>query len=277
MSDSLTAASTILLLRDRAPEVAGYEVFMVRRHGKSGFMAGAFVFPGGKLDDADADDAVLARCAGLTGSEAAQALGEPELSESQALAMYVAAVRETFEEAGVLFADVGSRGDVAAARQALHEGASWGSVLSDLDATLQLDALVPFARWITPEQEKRRFDTRFFVARSPEGQQAEHDQRETTEAAWLAPDESLEAMNKGEINLPPPTARNLHWIADHRDTEEVLRACRDRKPPLVRPIIAQPEGKVTIVLPGDELHPEDHPVMEGPTRVVLEQGRWWVK
>jgi 8-oxo-dGTP pyrophosphatase MutT (NUDIX family) len=261
-------ASTVVLLRDAA---RGVEVFMVRRHRASGFMGDAFVFPGGKLDDADSSERVLARTRGRTIEEAKIVLGEPDL-DARALGLFVAAIRETFEEAGVW---IGTGATLDEARGALLAKAAFADVIERYDLALAADRVVPWARWVTPVVEPRRYDTRFFLATCPAEQEATHDEHETTEARWLAPREALELSASGAINLPPPTLRSLELLAEFESTASILTDATTRTPPLVEPLLVQEEGTIALVLPG---HP-DHPIREqripGPTKFVLDQGRWW--
>lgn len=261
-------ASTVVLLRDAA---RGIEVFMVRRHRASGFMGDAFVFPGGKLDEADSSERVLARTRGRSIEDAMARLGEHDLG-ARALGLFVAAIRETFEEAGIWLGGGSKLGD---ARSALLAKKAFADVIEEHDLTLAADRVVPWARWVTPVVEPRRYDTRFFLATCPEEQEATHDQHETTEARWLAPREALDLSTSGAINLPPPTIRSLELLAEFESTASILKDTTTRTPPLVEPLLVQEEGTIALVLPG---HP-DHPIREqripGPTKFVLEHGRWW--
>jgi 8-oxo-dGTP pyrophosphatase MutT (NUDIX family) len=251
---------------------------MVKRHGASGFMAGAHVFPGGKLDAADSAPDVLGCVEGRDASDARAALGEPELPGERALGLFVAAARETFEEAGILLAELRDDAALSVARQRLNEKVPFAVVLDQLGARLNLDRLVPLSRWITPVVEPRRFDTRFFLASAPPGQEASHDERETTEHAWLSPGEAIDRLEAGTLLLPPPTLRSLEWLASFGSTAAALAgAAAQPRPPLVRPVIDQADGKLAILLPGDPLHPERDAVLPGTTRIVLENGRWWSK
>ncbi|MAQ15180.1 MAG: NUDIX hydrolase [Sandaracinus sp.] len=264
-------AATVLVLRPGSD--AGFEIFMVRRHGKSGFMAGAHVFPGGKLDDEDASAALLDRCAGVSASEAAERLDEAD--GRRALALHVAAIRETFEEAGVLVADGCDAVELAEARAALHAGTfSFEQFVVDADLTLRVDRLVPQARWITPEIEPRRYDTRFFLAPAPRAQEASHDQIETTAGEWLTPAGALARMDAREIQLPPPTLRTLQLLAEASDMDDAFATAAARKPPVVQPGFFQDEGKMVLTMPGDPRHPVPERAWEGPTRFVLEDGVW---
>ena len=266
-------AATIMLLRDRDGE--GFEVFMVRRHAKSGFMGGAFVFPGGKLDEADSNEALLSRCVGRTREDAARALGELDDS-ARAIGLYVAAVRETFEEAGVLLADFDESVDLDHARQRIAAGEPFASWLAEHDVRLRLDRIVPWARWVTPVVEPRRYDTRFFVAVAPSGQVAAHDRHETVDAAWMTPREALERERRGEIQLPPPTMRNLELLEAHGSSRDVIeQAQATAPPPYVDPVFIDDAGTWILALPGDPLHHAGAPVIPGATRFVLTEGRWW--
>ncbi len=272
---NLRDAATVLLLRDRPS--GEFEVLMVQRHGQSGFMAGAHVFPGGKLDANDSAPNVTARLRGFDAAQAAHALAESDLAPELALGLFVAALRETFEEAGVLLADVPPDTDLVGARRRLNEGASFAQVLGQIDAHLRVDQIVAYSRWITPVVEPRRFDTRFFLARVEASQLAEHDARETTAHAWLTPREAVEAALRGEIMLPPPTLKSLLELADIPTSEAAMTMARNRRPPMLCPVIEQVAGALTILLPGDPLHPERQPALAGSTRIVLENGRFYAR
>lgn len=266
-------AATVVLLRSIG-DAEGFEVFMVRRHAKSGFMGGAFVFPGGKLDAADSTESMRARLTGRSAEEAARALGEPE-DPTRALGLFVAAFRETFEEAGVLLSARADQVALEAARRRLQEGASLAEEAEAIDLTLHLDLLVPWTRWVTPAVERRRYDTRFFLATAPPDQRAVHDERETTDAAWMTPTQALARDRAGEIQLPPPTMRSLEMLSRFTRPEEALKEAASRLPPLVRPVFVDEDGTWILALPGDAAHPEREAVIPGPTRFVMSDGRWW--
>ena len=261
-------ASTVIVLRETA---AGIETFMLCRHQQSGFMGGAHVFPGGKVDPSDSApgwiDRVDQKAATLS-----QALGEAE-SES-GLGLLVAAVRETFEEAGVLFASTAPDADLPRARAQLHDGVSFLDLANQIDMKIGSTALTPYARWITPKMESRRFDTRFYIGVMPEGQRASHDGAETTSATWLRPAVAIDDMLAGRIKLAPPTVRTLQWLADFDDAEAVIADALSRKPPLVRPRIVTDDSGWFLALPGDPEHPEDDAVLPGATRMVFDYGAW---
>ena len=267
----LRDAATVLLLRERA---AGFEVFMVRRSGGSRFMGGAHVFPGGKLDDADRHYDGRRR---LPDAPLSTELSEPELAPERALGLYVAALRETFEEAGVLLADpLGDEAFRLYARAQLQRGEG---ALAELAAragwTLRLDALVPQARWITPRAQPRRYDTRFFLARAPEDQRAAADELETFAGEWFTPARALAAAEGGEIVLPPPTLRTLLHLATFETVQACFADARTRRPPRIEPVHHVDEaGEHVIAFNGDPAHPIRERAFPGPTRVVRRGSIW---
>ncbi len=206
-------AATVLLIRDQ-PEL---HVFMLQRNLRSAFAAGAHVFPGGAVDGHD------------------DALGDPcpRAADAPVLTRFaVAAIREAFEEAGVLLArDTRSDAPVDAAvlpdaRRALHAGADFAAVLGDLHAVPDTAALVPMARFITPTGAPRRFDTWFFVAAAPAGHAYRHDEQETVASRWIRPSAALDAHRRGTFPLVEPTVLTLAAIAGFRHADRLLSACR---------------------------------------------------
>jgi 8-oxo-dGTP pyrophosphatase MutT (NUDIX family) len=265
---SIQDASTVIVLREADD---GLETFMVCRHHRSGFMGGAHVFPGGKVDETDLDPGWGARVE-RPAEEIAERLGEADAVTARGLLL--AAVRETFEEAGVLLARTASGADLPTIRARLREGASFLGLADEIDLKIDPMTLTPYARWVTPEIESRRFDTRFYVAVLPEGQGASHDGTETTSAVWLRPADAIDDMRTGRIKLAPPTVRTLKWLAEFEDAESVIAAALSRKPPLVRPRVVARDGGWFLALPGDPEHPESNRVLPGATRMVLADGAW---
>ena len=214
------AAATVLMLRDGDQ---GPETFLVRRHEKSNVHGGVYVFPGGKVDDDD-----FSYPAGHLDQDALAlkaALNEAETDARTAAGIYVAAIRETFEECGVLLAR-GDHGAVAAG------GMVFSQAVRDNGLTLRTTDLFPWSRWITPVHSitpGRRFDTRFFVLRAPPDQAARHDDHETTDSAWLTPREALQRYWRGEIALVPPQIMSLSHIASHASVDSVLNEARSRR------------------------------------------------
>lgn len=267
------ASATVLVARDTPSGTA--EIFMVRRHGKSGFMAGAHVFPGGTVDDADRDPAFLDHISGVAPALLSEELGEEgETSPEDAVSIYVSAIRETLEEAGVFLGTETKPDVLSAGRAALLSGEPFLDILTRWGAELTPARLVPLARWVTPNLESRRYDARFFLARLPEGQRAAHDDIETTAGAWMTPDDALSRAAAGDIQLPPPTLRTLFHLRDFRTVDALLSDAGSRRPPRLQPEVTHSEDRLVLALPGDPAHSEPHPAFPGPTRVVLAAGRW---
>jgi len=261
-------AATVLLLREE--EDAAFSVFMVKRHAKSGFMAGAYVFPGGTLDEADHG---WRRVKGHTPRSAAAVLGEDD--PARALALYVAAIRETFEEAGVLLATGAADADLTGARDRLNAGEDFSALADEYDLTLWLDALAAWSRWVTPTIERRRYDARFFLARAPRAQRAEHDRIEVTAGEWLRPAAALSRFEQGSIQLPPPTLRTIEQLSEVDSVDAAFaRAAEMGPPPPVQPHFVQLGDVPTLTLPGDPEHPLDERRISGPTRFQLIDGRF---
>ena len=268
-------AATVVLLRD-AP--SGLEVFLMKRHGLSDVLGGAYVFPGGKVDAADAElDALAHLDQPLHALHAG--LNEADISERTAGGLYVAALREAFEESGVLFAQGVGAQDLDAARAAalLGEGHGFNAVLSRMALRLQTRSLVPWSRWVTPTQPSvtnKRFDTRFFVAALPTGQVACHDNFETTESVWLKPRNALQQYWAGQIELAPPQIMSLAHLSRHADVLGVLAAARGRLPPLIQPEPFDQEGVRVICYPGDARHSVREQALPGPTRLCFRNKRF---
>lgn len=276
MSESVPTprdAATVLLLRGETD----FEIFMVRRGARAQFMANAMVFPGGRLDDADHAPAIARRCA-LDPARAAALLGDE--NGHRALALLVAAVRETFEEAGVLLArrddqlltldDPHDAARFQAHRDALNaKETSLAEILDAEDLTLAVDAVTYYTRWVTPTVEKRRYDARFLMTRAPSGQRPLHDAHETTASEWLSPRAALAAYAAREIQLAPPTLRILRELARVDSATDAMKL----GPPL-QPIQPQPlfeDGVLHLLLPGD---PQFDPPGKHPNRVTLRDGHW---
>ncbi|MDP1566576.1 MAG: NUDIX hydrolase [Polaromonas sp.] len=267
-------AATVVLLRD-AP--AGLEVFLMKRHGLSDVLGGAYVFPGGKVDAADAELDMAAH-ADQPVSALHAGLGETDISETTAAALYVAALREAFEESGVLFAQGNTPAQPAAQAAALlREGHGFNAVLAQMGLRLQTGAILPWSRWITPVRPSvmnKRFDTRFFVAAVPGGQVARHDDFETTASIWLSPREALLQYWAGQIELAPPQIMSLAHLAHHGSVASVLEQARGRCPPLIQPESFDQEGMRVVCYPGDERHPVGVRALPGPTRLQYRDKRF---
>ncbi len=259
-------AATVIVLRASA---SGLEVFCVRRHARSAFLGGALVFPGGKVDPADADP----RWDVLAGTP--QPRGELFAGRATARALAVAALRETLEEGAILPVEGGALdGDgVEAIRGELSSGTALATALERRRLRLALDGLAPWARWVTPEAEARRFDARFFLLEVPSGQVGRHDQRETTESFWEAPRRVLERGAAGEFFLAPPTARTLELLSEAGDVQAAMAmAARQSLAPICPRFVAANEPY--LALPGDPSHDVPERRVDGPTRYVLRDGRF---
>lgn len=250
-------AATVMLVRDVDD---GFEVFMLRRNLNSDFVGGAYVFPGGAVDEADRHADLEAVCEGRSDDQACIMLGV----ESGGLAYWVAAIRECFEEAGVLlahdesgevisFADPEVKERFAGHRSAVDSGERRLVDLCEQERLrLSVDRIHYFSHWITPVGPPRRYDTRFFVAAAPPEQVPLHDDRETIANLWVRPAEALALHEKGELDLIFPTIKNLEAIARFGSSAELLDAAAAvEEVPTILPRITADEHGVRILLPGD--------------------------
>jgi 8-oxo-dGTP pyrophosphatase MutT (NUDIX family) len=259
-------AATVVLLRDAAD---GIELFLVQRHRSIGFMGGMHVFPGGKVD-LDDDLSVLA--AHVVDPRPAQAhVWGDDVDRTAAFARAVAAIRETYEEAGVLLCAQPLPASSPEIRARLLAGEPFAAILDALAVQLRIDLLQPFSRWITPESEPVRFDTSFFLTRVPADQIAEHDRGEAIDALWTSPRAALDAVTGGSLRLAPPTQRTLEQLVDFSSVDAALRFASSRPPPLIMPIIRSAGDELMIFYPGDPEHPVRERAFPGPTRHVLRQ------
>ncbi len=206
---------------------------MVRRNDKVAFMAGSYVFPGGRVDDSDRPAA---------GSSLTRAVFT-DLTDEDETTFRIAAVRELHEEANV---------------------------------EITVEDLYPYAHWVTPEIEIRRYDTRFFLARMPEGQIAKHDEGETTALEWLSPRAAIDRFQRRDLLLPPPTWTTIRQLAKRKSLDDVFTWAKTRTIVRVMPGFFKNGEEATLTLPGDPLFPTI-PGWEVPeeTRFVLEDGARW--
>ena len=267
MAVTLRDAATVMLIRDAHDDEGrpAVEVCMLRRNLASEFVAGAYVFPGGSVDPEDRGDAAGELCRGRSDDEANELLG----IDSGGLAFWVAALRECFEEAGVLLAqpldaadgtdlldttDPAERARFEAHRLEINEGRTG---LLDVCRTeglvLAADTVHYVSHWITPELAPKRFDTRFFVTAAPTGQVAHHDDGETIATIWVRPVDALARFEAGEIELLPPTIDNLEKLAVHDSTEAVMDWARSVVDvPTILPIVLIEDGRLLVLRPGDD-------------------------
>jgi 8-oxo-dGTP pyrophosphatase MutT (NUDIX family) len=255
-------AATVMLLRPAGAD-GGAEVLMLRRVAAMKFAPGAYVFPGGSVDPADFGPAV-----GWHGPDPAEFGARLGASAEMARALVCAAVRETFEEAGVLLAGAPDGGPLAdpsgpsweADRAALVAGAvTLAELLARRGLVLRADLLVPWARWITPEGEPRRFDARFFAAALPVGQLATGHAAESDHIAWLRPADAIGAARAGTISMLPPTATVLHDFDEAGavavgDAVDAILA----RPPVIEPVmprLALEDGVAWLHIPDEVGYP----------------------
>ena len=263
-SDDKTAlrpAATVMLIRDI--ENGEFEVFMLQRTLNAAFAGGMYVFPGGRVDELDGIEELEQLCDGLDDKHASGLLQIP----SGGLAYWVAAIRECFEEAGVLLARNSQTKQLVAfdepaiiqrfdeARLKIHD-----SSLSVIDLcrsenlSLVTESIHYVSHWITPVGEARRFDTRFFVARAPESQEPLHDSQETIASLWVRPQDALDKLARGDLAMFPPTSENLKFLANFKTTAEVLAAAKKVSNPvaILPRLRTNSDGKVIgVLMPGD--------------------------
>jgi 8-oxo-dGTP pyrophosphatase MutT (NUDIX family) len=241
-------ASTVLLLRDSetAKEI---EIFMMVRHHQIEFQSGALVFPGGSVDSNDRE--IAANPALYSGGEGLDA---------EALGFRIAAIRETFEESGILLArPKGSNALVDAKRASEIEAAhrtelndrktTFSRILTDNGLLLALDGLIPYAHWITPEGMPKRYDTWFFIAAAPPDQLGAHDGRESTDSIWLSAREALAGGDSGRFKLPFPTTRNLIRLGKQARVQDALDDSKGRDIVTVMPVMTRLNGGRQLRIP----------------------------
>jgi 8-oxo-dGTP pyrophosphatase MutT (NUDIX family) len=257
-------AATILVVRESS---AGLEVFCVERHPKSGFLGGAVVFPGGKVDAADAS----ADWAEVVRADVVSAGGGADERVFK-----IAACREALEESAILpGVSAVSHAELLELRARLaRKETSVIAFLRGRALRLDLATLLPFARWVTPVAESRRYDTRFYLTRLPEGQEGAHDDRETTSSFWARPADVLARWEEGRVALAPPTHRTLEVLAGAAAWDAAValsaHACLDP----ICPVVVMQEGTVALALPGDPEHEVRESRVPGRSRYVLRGDRF---
>ncbi len=248
-------SATVALLRDGD---TGPQALLLRRHGRSGFAADAWVFPGGVVDKPDREPELADYLDGPSPGAWAARLGTD--TPEQALGYVAAALREAFEETGILLAHpdpaapsrIGDAQSLAVARRALLDGVvTMRQMAVGNGVRLAGDALAYLAHWVTPLPEPRRYDTRFFLARAPEGAECEAHGAEMTDALWCRPAEVVERFERGEMKLLPPTVHTLRRLAGFASVEEALDALRDAPVPCITPRMRRHPDGVAIEVPGE--------------------------
>jgi 8-oxo-dGTP pyrophosphatase MutT (NUDIX family) len=272
-------AATVILLRDK--KLDGFEVFLLQRHEKSSFMGGNFVYPGGRVDRDDGSMEICSYSKGVTSEEAQKILGGA-FSPDESLAYWIAAIRELYEEAGVLLA-YDQRGDLLRLRNRDEQEkfSNYRRVLQKAEIgicgiakkenlSFALDQLRYYAHWITPEARSERFDTYFFLARYPSGQEATHDQKETTAGIWITPREALQENLVGGTVLSPPTLKTLEDLARFKTIDEVYTSLNEAEIPTILPVLTKISSGPMLIFPWD---PEYEVFRKGETPSPLEHGR----
>jgi len=266
-------AASVLLLRDSD---AGLQVLLMRRAQASQVLGGAYVFPGGKLDAEDhASDAL--RHLSEPATRLRERLHEPDLEPARAAGLFMAALREAFEECGVLAGQDSLGPALARQLRSLLGQRGWHQSLQQTGQALRTEDLLPWSRWITPRQPavtNKRFDTRFFIARVCDDQVARHDDFETTDSVWLTPVQALTRYAAGEIDLVAPQIMSLYELKAHRSVAQALQEARQRPPALIEPHPFDQDGQRILCYPGDACHPVAARAMRGPTRLLFAQGRF---
>jgi 8-oxo-dGTP pyrophosphatase MutT (NUDIX family) len=272
-------AATVILLRDKEPE--GFGVFLLKRHEKSSFMGGNYVYPGGRVDRNDGSIETCSLSKGMTFEEAQKIL-RGTFSPEESFAHWIAAIRELFEEAGVLLSydqrgilfqlrDRDERGKFLHYRELLQKGKINISEMAQKENLLfALDQLHYYAHWITPEARSERFDTRFFLTRYPSGQEASHDQRETTAGIWITPKKALEENLKGDVILSPPTLKTLEDLSRFKTIEDIFHSLKKEDIQPILPILTRISDTPLIIFPWD---PEYEIFQRGEIPSAVNHGR----
>ena len=279
-------ASTIILVQDGENDI---QVYLMRRSSRSSAFAGNYVFPGGTISPQDRDWERWKDYLDL-GPEEISKRFSVDLSPEEAIAFGVAAIRETFEEAGVLLARGNSQDLEMLCQRRMQEGlsADWfQKQVASEGWILSFSALVPWSHWVTPKLMPKRFDTRFFIAIMPTGQVCVPDARETTHGIWISPKEALEKNLEGEIPLSPPTLVSLHELVEYRNSGQLNAGPEDwswgvpRFPRLVPsqrgPFILQPWDPLcdeSVAVDPEKFGTNVLPPGEFFSRLWLHEGIW---
>jgi 8-oxo-dGTP pyrophosphatase MutT (NUDIX family) len=280
----LKDAATVILIR---PSKAGdWEIFLARRHQKQSFMPGAYVFPGGQLEEADSDPQLENYIKTADVFDPCRLLQDGSLPRKKTLGFFIAAIRETFEETGIFFGGKTSGNYISLnGEETIQRFYHYRQELSVSQITLTEivrkenillfpDSLIPYAHWITPEFEKKRFNTHFFLAKLPPGQTPLADAMELTESLWVTPQKALEMHCRREIILMPPTLKTIEELSAFRNINELFSATQKK---IIYPILPQLTGNI-LKLPHDPEYSIDAykrpPNLNDPSRILVENGVW---
>ena len=244
LENKIIPASTVLIIRDG---VSGLEVFMVVRHHQIDFAAGALVFPGGKVDKSDYDKKLN------------QHLYEEETSDKENIAFKIAAIRECFEEANVLFAKNKNGREIITADELfklkkwrdafVNDSTSMYEFASLENLLFSIDSLIPFSHWITPEKVPKRFDTRFYIAAAPKGHKGQHDGNESVDSIWINPQQALDDCLSGKRNIIFPTRLNLEQLNQSKTVAEAINNAKNSNIVTVTPLIEKLDEGIFITIP----------------------------
>ncbi len=248
-------AATVIILRQSLRDPGAFDVLMVLRHMDSKFVPGSYVFPGGCLDQEDYSPDMESLCAGMDAKKA-QAIFHDMSSSEKALGAWVAGIRETFEEVGLLMAyhrdkklmsfdsdDVRSR--FRSYREKLQTGEiTLRTILLTEGLTLATDRLHYFSHWITPEFLPHRYDVRFFVAEAPANQEALHDGIELTRHVWLTPNKILEGFRRREFDMVVPTLVTIEELSRYKTIQEVIASARKKKVNSILTVMIEENGEI---------------------------------
>ena len=242
--NKIIPASTVLIIRDGA---TGLEVFMGVRHHEIDFAAGALVFPGGKLDKSDFDKKLN------------QYLIEEETSDREYAPFKIAAIRECFEEANILFAknkdgrsiiDEGELFKLKKWRDAfINESTSMYEFARLENLLFSIDALIPFSHWVTPEKVSKRFDTRFYIAAAPEGHKGQHDGNESVDSIWINPQQALNDCLSKKRTIIFPTRLNLEKLNQSKTVADAINNAKNSNIVKVTPLIEKLDEGIFITIP----------------------------
>jgi len=277
-------AATVILIR---PSKSGdWKIFLARRHQNQNFMAGAYVFPGGQLEEIDNDPQLGNYIKTADGFDPHLLLQDSSLPREKALGFFIAAIRETFEEAGILLGGKIIENFISLdneeilqrfnhyRRQLNASQITLAEIAQKEEMSFFPDALIPYAHWITPEFEKKRFSARFFLAKLPPGQTPVADAVELTESLWVTPQKALEMHRRKEIILMPPTFKTIEELSAFRDIDKLFFAAKTK---IIYPILPQLAGN-SLKLPHDPEYSIDAykrpPNSSEPSRILSENGVW---
>ena len=277
-------AATVILIRPS--KSCDWEIFLARRHQKQTFMAGAYVFPGGQLEETDNDPQLENYIKTADVFDPCRLLQDSSLPGEEALGFFIAAIRETFEEAGILLGGKTTGNFVSFHNEkVLKRFNDYRRELNSSQITLAEiarkeniflfpDTLIPYSHWITPDFEKKRFNTRFFLAKLPPGQTPLADAMELTESLWVTPQEALKMHIEQKIILMPPTLKTIEELFVFRNIDELFSAAKTK---IIYPILPQLTGN-SLKLPHDPEYSIDaykRPVNSSePSRILAENGVW---